>query len=387
MISISALSVLGFLIATGLFEPLEAGALVPGFVGVFVVGVGLLEAGVGLAGVVFDGVGLEGVVLDGVGVGLDCVFEAAELDAVVLGLGLDKGVLAVVGFVAVVDVLDMPVGEDAWAFLVALAALSLLVLVGLGLSVLGTGDGLVKGVVLVDSGVLALVGVLVVPAVAGLVLGVVLAGAELGFAVCGLDIGVLVAAEGVVVGLAEAGRAVGRAAADVGLDTPFVCGFVVVPGLLAFALGADLAVVFGAVVFGLAGGTDRLGADAWPPAVPAFATVVFGVDAVGRGLGFAADFVASDFFKDEVGALALDDLDALPGVFVAFVVFGAGFDGVFFSGAGLAFDSETSSVFFASSTGTAIGIGTIFGSCLASAVSELKSSVVSICWAVFAFNS
>lgn len=40
-------------------------------------------------------------------------------------------------------------------------------LVGLGLSVLGTGDGRVKGVVLVDSGVLA-VGVFAVPAVAGL---------------------------------------------------------------------------------------------------------------------------------------------------------------------------------------------------------------------------
>ena len=174
-------------------------------------------------------------------------------------------------------------------------------LVGLGLSVLGTGDGRVKGVVLVDSGVLA-VGVLAVPAVAGLEFGAVLAGAELGLAVWGPDVGVLVAA-GVVVGLAEAGLAVGRVVADVGLDTPFVCGFVVVPGLVAFA-----AVVFGAVVFSLAGGTDRLGAGTWAPAVPAFATVVLGVDAVGRGLGFVVVFVGSDFFKDEFRALGLDAL-------------------------------------------------------------------------------
>lgn len=366
---------LGFLIATGLFEPLETGAFVP----VFVVGVGLLDAGVVLEGVGLDGVGFEGVGLAGVVVGLDGVFVVAALGAVVLELGLDKGVLAVVGLVPVVGVFDVPFGVVFCDFLVALAALSLLVLVGLGLSVLGSGDGLVKGVVLVDKGVLAAVGVFVVPAVAGLELDAGLAGAELGFAVCGLEIGVFAVAEGVVAGLAEAGLAVVRVVADVGLDTPFVCGFVVVPGLLAFALGADLAVVFGAVVFGLAGGTDRLGADAWPPAVPAFVTVVFGVDAVGRGLGFAAaDFVASVFFKDDVGALDLDDLGALPGVFVAFVVFGAGFDAIFFSEPALVFDSETSSVFFSCSKGTALIIRKMLGSVLASVVSELNASALSI---------
>lgn len=233
-------------------------------------------------------------------------------------------------------------------------------LVGLGLSVLGTGDGRVKGVVLVDSGVLA-VGVLAVPAVAGLEFGAVLAGAELGLAVWGLDVGVLVAA-GVVVGLAEAGLAVGRVVADVGLDTPFVCGFVVVPGLVAFA-----AVVFGAVVFSLAGGTDRLGAGTWAPAVPAFATVVLGVDAVGRGLGFVVVFVGSDFFKDEFRALGLD---ALPGVLVAFATFGAGFEVVFFTAA--------SSTFLVASTGTVIGTDVMLGSSLDSGVSVLTSSVVSI---------
>lgn len=241
-------------------------------------------------------------------------------------------------------------------------------LVGLGLSVLGTGDGRVKGVVLVDSGVLA-VGVLAVPAVAGLEFGAVLAGAELGLAVWGLDVGVLVT-EGVVVGLAEVGLAVGRVVADAGLDTPFVCGFVVVPGLVEFA-----AVVFGAVVFSLAGGTDRLGAGAWAPAVPAFATAVLGVDAVERGLGFVAVFVGSDFFTDEFRAL---DLDALPGVLVAFAVFGAGFEVVFFTAADFAFNSEESSTFLDASTGTVIGTDVMLGSSLDSGVSVLTSSVVSI---------
>jgi len=247
------------------------------------------------------------------------------------------------------------------------------VLVVLGLSVLGTGEGRVKGVVLVDSGVLAVVGVFADPAVAGLELGV-LAGAELVFAVWGLDVGVFVA-EGVVVGLAEAGLVVGRVEADVGLAAPFVCGFVVVPGLLAFALGAVPAVVFGAVVFSLAGGTDRLGADAGPPAVPAFGIAALGVDAVGRVVDFGVAFGASDFLKDEVGALVLDGLDALPGVFVAFAVFGAGFEVAFFIGADSVFVSET---FLVSSTGTTTGTEIILGSTVDSAVSVFTSSVVSI---------
>lgn len=241
-------------------------------------------------------------------------------------------------------------------------------LVGLGLSVLGTGDGRVKGVGLVDSGVLA-VGVLAVPAVAGLEFGVVLAGAELGLAVWGLDVGVL-ATEGVVVGLAEVGLAVGRVVADVGLDTPFVCGFVVVPGLVVFA-----AVVFGAVVFNLAGGTDRLAAGVWAPAVPAFATAVLGVDAVERGLGFVVVFVASDFFKDEFRALGFD---ALPGVLVAFAVFGVGFEVVFFAAADFALVSEISSTFLDASTGIVIGTDGMLGSSLDSGVSVLEFSVVSI---------
>lgn len=353
---------LGFLIATGLVEPLDTGPLVPGFVGVFVAGVGLFEAGVDLGGVGFEGVDLE---FDGAG--LDCVFVDAKLDVAGLGLGLDKGVLAGVGFAVVAAVLVVMFAGEAWAFLVALAALSLLVLVGLGLSVLGIGDGFVAGVVFVDNGVLDEIGALVVPAVVGRVLEGVLEVAEVGFAVCGLEEGVLVVV--VVVGRAEVGLAVGRVVADVGLDAPFVCGFDVVPGLLVFALGADFAVVFGAVVLGLAGGTERLGADDWPPAAPVFATVVLGVGAAGRGLGFTADFVASDFFKDEFDAPGLDDLDALPEVLVPLVVFGAGFDGVFFSEAGLDFDSETSSSFFTSFTGTSTVTGKIFESTLVSAVS------------------
>jgi len=353
--------VLGFLIATGLVEPLDTGPLVPGFVGVFVAGVGLFEAGVDLGGVGFEGVDLE---FDGAG--LDCVFVDAKLDVAGLGLGLDKGVLAGVGF-AVVDVLGVVFVDEAWVFLVALAALSLLVLVGLGLSVLGIGDGFVAGVVFVDNGVLDGIGVLVVPVVVGRVLEGVLEVVEVGFAVCGLEEGAFVVVA--VVGRAEVGLAVGRVVADVGLDAPFVCGFDVVPGLLVFALGADFAVVFGAVVLGLAGGTERLGADDWPPAAPVFATVVLGAGAAGRGLGFTADFVASDFFKDEFDAPGLDDLDALPEVLVPLVVFGAGFDGVFFSEAGLDFDSETSSTFFTSFTGTSTATGKIFESTLVSAVS------------------
>jgi len=195
------------LIAIGLLDPFWTGVLLPGLVGALVAGSGFFVPGVGL-----EGVGLEGVVFDGAGlvvevVVLVCVFVPAVLDVGVFGLGLDKGVLVVAGFGAERGAFDIPFDAEACAFLVALAARSLLVLVGLGLSVLGTGDGRVKGVVLVDSGVLAVVGVFVVPAVAGLELGA-LAGAELGFAVWGLDVGVFVE-EGVVVGLAEAGLVVG----------------------------------------------------------------------------------------------------------------------------------------------------------------------------------
>lgn len=260
----------------------------------------------------------------------------------------------------------------------ALAARSLLVLVGLGLSVLGTGDGLVKGVVLVDSGVLAVVGAFVVPAVAGLELGALVV-AELGFAVWGLDVGVF-AAEGVVAGRAEAGLMVVRVVADVGLDTPFVCGFAVVPGLLAFALGADPTVVFGAVVLGLAGGTDRLDADACPPAGPAFVVGAFGVAAEGLGLDFASVFLV------DVGALGLDGLDALPIDLDAVAAFGVGFE-VFFKGADSVFSSMGSPAFFVSSTGGAAGKDMMLGSSDVSAVSFLTSSAFSIFVDVFAFNS
>jgi len=138
-----------------------------------VVGIALLLAVVGFAEVVC---GLDGVLVRGV----------------VRGLGLDRGILGVVGLVVVG--LDVPFDIVVCAFLVALAALSLLVLVGLGLIVLGRGDGLGKGVVLIDSGVLGVVGVRVLPAIAGLKLVVGLAGADVGIAVCGLDIGVLVTA-------------------------------------------------------------------------------------------------------------------------------------------------------------------------------------------------
>lgn len=251
-------------------------------------------------------------------------------------------------------------------------------LVGLGLSVLGTGDGRVKGVVLVDSGVLAVVGAFVVPAVAGLELGA-LAVAELGFAVWGLDVGVF-AAEGVVTGLAEAGLVVVRVVADVGLDTPFVCGFVVVPGLLAFALGADPAVVFGAVVLGLAGGTDRLAADVWPPAAPVFGVGAFGVVAEGLGLDFASAFLV------DVGALVLDGLVALPVDFDVDAAFGVGFE-VFFRGVDSVLSSLASPAFFVSSTGGAIGKDTMLGSSDVSVMSFFISSAFSIFVDVFAFNS
>jgi len=250
--------------------------------------------------------------------------------------------------------------------------------------VLGTGDGRVRGVVLVDSGVLVVVAVLVVPAVAGLELGV-FAGAELGFAVWGRDVGVFVV-EGVVAGFAEAGLVVVLVVADVGLDTPFVCGFVVVPGLLAFALGADPAVVFGAVVFGLAGGTDRRVAGACPPAGPAFVDVDFGAAAAGLGLGFAGAFAASVFLVD-VGALVFDGFVALPVVFDVFAVFGVGFD-VFFESADSVLSSMISSDFFVSSAGRATGKDMMLGSSDVSVVSFLTSSAFSIfCGDVFAFNS
>jgi len=109
----SVFSAKGFLIATGLLDPLERGVLLPGFVGVLVGGAGFF-----VTGVVLDGVGLEGVVFDGadlavVVVGLVCAFVAVVLDDGVLGEGLDKGVLVVAVFDVISGVFDVPFVADA----------------------------------------------------------------------------------------------------------------------------------------------------------------------------------------------------------------------------------------------------------------------------------
>jgi len=379
--SFSAFSVLDFLIAAAFVEPFAAGALVPGFVGVLVVGVVFFNVGVVRVVGCRVGAGFD-VVLAVAVAGLDGVFVVdVALGVAALGLGLDKGVREVAVLVGAGELFTVPFWAAACAFLVALAALSLLVLVGLGLKVLGTGEGLVKGVVLVDNGVLAVgvVDVFEVPAVAGLEVGVVFGVVELGLAVWGLAAGVL----GVgfaVVALDVVGLVVGRFVADVGLDTPFVCGFVPDPGLLALAVGAEPTVVFGAVVFCFAGGTDRLDADDWPPAVPVLLTGVLGADDVwARGLGFGVAFAASVFFT------AGEVVFALPAVLLLTVpaLLAAGLDVAFFAAGTLALDSGTSS-FFGSSTGNTIGTGSFPISMLPC----LTSLVVSVfCSTKFAFNS
>jgi len=187
----------------------EAGALVPGvlfrlegIVGFLVIGVAFVEVGLGVS--------LEGVVA-----GLVKPPAFVALGAADLGLGLDSGSLDAVDFAKAVGLVD-PVGEEVCPFLVALAALKRLVLVGLILSELGSGDGLVKGVVLVENGVL---GEVVTPAVVGLFIGVVFISVVEGLADCGLEVVVFVLVDGVFASFITEGLVDCRVVAAVGFNT------------------------------------------------------------------------------------------------------------------------------------------------------------------------